>query len=478
MDPQGKANVPPKRGCPTAVAPTQIDEEKNWRQLTQLVEYNLNIVCGRTSADCPVPRSSELNLCRSWLPVTDALRCGLGLVLGACVLASAPAYAQDPEQAPGPTLVRGDFTLESSLGVEALENSNIFESSTDVRSSLIWRLRPNVLMRFEPARSRLDFGYTGDFGWYDKSPADDYTDHALDAGAYLLLGERSGLDLVASYKYAHENRGAGLTLGIDPASAAFPQEPNRFTDGQFLTRYTYGVSGTRAFVALEASTLKHTYQNNLTSTEPFNRKVSYGQTTFGVRVQPKTSVELSVRASDITYDNSQAFGASQNSREYVYLLGVVWEATGQTTGTVRIGEVARKFADSVRPNFSGPSWEVAIRWSPRTYSHFDLATKRYTEEPVDLRGGVTVTAIYSLGWTHEWSGRLESKVAVSEVDSTYRFVTGDRRDKSPQYSLGLMYRMRRWLRWEAGVDIKSRDSQVVSYNYHENIAKIGARVSF
>src|SRR5436853_3384958 len=132
-------------------------------------------------------------------------------------------YTPDPEQGQRPTLVRGAFTLESSLGMEALDDSNIFESRTDVQSSPIWKLAPSLLLRFQPARSRLEFGYKGSYGWYDKSSDDDYADHALQAGAYLLLGERSGLDLVASYDEAHENRGTGLSLGLDPAAGGFPQ---------------------------------------------------------------------------------------------------------------------------------------------------------------------------------------------------------------------------------------------------------------
>ena len=159
-------------------------------------------------------------------------------------------------------LVRGAFTLQSSLGIEALHDSNIFESRTTVQSSQIWKLAPILLMRFEPARSRLEFGYKGDYGWYDKSHHDDYADHTLQAGAYLLMGERSGLDLVASYDEAQENRGTGLSLGLDPASGAFPQDPDRYTTGQFLGRYTYGVSHARAFVSLEASKERFAYQKD------------------------------------------------------------------------------------------------------------------------------------------------------------------------------------------------------------------------
>ena len=401
----------------------------------------------------------------------------LCIVLDVCFIAPALAYPQDPEQGQ-PTLVRGAFTLDSSLGIEALHDSNIFQRSTDARSSQIWKLAPSLLMRFEPARSRLEFGYKGDYGWYDKSSNDDYTDHALQAGAYLLLGERSGLDLVASYDEAHENRGTGLSQGIDPASGAFPQDPDRYTAGQYLARYTYGVSHTRAFVVLEAGREKLAYQNNLALTQPFDRDESYGQATFGVRVRPKTSLELSVQARDITYDHARASGMNPDSREYRYLLGVVWEATGTTTGSVRVGGVSKKFDDPALPDYSAPYWEVTIRWSPRTYSHFTLSTKRYLAEPVDLSGDATDSAVYSLSWTHGWSSRLESKLALSRLYWTYRFVTGERRDRSPLYSLALTYKMRWWLRWEAGVDFNARDSPAASYNYKENIARLGARITY
>jgi hypothetical protein len=76
--------------------------------------------------------------------------------------------------------------LESSLGMGALDDSNIFQSSMDVQSSQIWKLAPSLLVRFEPGRSRLEFRYKGNYGWYNKSNDDDYSGHALHAGAYRL----------------------------------------------------------------------------------------------------------------------------------------------------------------------------------------------------------------------------------------------------------------------------------------------------
>ncbi|MGH8865656.1 MAG: outer membrane beta-barrel protein [Burkholderiales bacterium] len=402
----------------------------------------------------------------------------LEFAAGILLIASAQVHAQGQEQEPAPTFVRGAFSFESSLGIEARSDNNIFESARNEQSSSIWQLEPRFLMRLEPARSRVEFGYDGDYAWYDDSSDDDYDDHLLKSGAYLLLGERSGLDLVASYAYEHDDRGTQLTQGADPGSALFPEEPDRYTSEQYFSRYTYGVSRTRAYLSFEASTQQLTYKNNETRTRAYDRKNSYGQATFGLRIRPTVSLQLSARARDIDYDQPRASGLGPDSHEDRYLLGVKWEATARTTGSVQVGRVERDFDDPGRADFSGPNWEVTIRWSPRTYSHFDLSTERYTEEPIDPQGDVTDTAIYSVSWSHEWNDRLESRMTMARLERTYQYVTGDREDQSPQYSVALIHRMRPWLRWELGFDVNARDSDIASYNYDQTIARLGAWITF
>ena len=189
-----------------------------------------------------------------------------------------------------------------------------------------------------------------------------------------------------------------------------------------------------------------------------------------------------MQARDIRYNNNSANASATglvDSWEYRYLLGVVWETTAKMTGTVRVGWLNDKFVNSTLPGYSGTSWEVAIHWSPLTYSHLDLSTNRDTQTPINPLGYVTVTAVYSLGWSYEWNSRLESKLAMSEVDSTYQYVTtGVQTTKTPKYSLALTYKMRRWLRFEAGLDINARNSAIANYNFNESIARLGARITF
>jgi hypothetical protein len=73
---------------------------------------------------------------------------------------------------------------------------------------------------------------------------------------------------------------------------------------------------------------------------------------------------------------------------------------------------------------------------------------------------------------------FQQMTAAHDAIDFYRHVTGGRADETPQYGLALAYKMRPRLRWEAGLDISARDSPLASYNYQQNIARLGARITF
>jgi len=55
------------------------------------------------------------------------------------------------------------------------------------------------------------------------------------------MGERSGLDLVASYDEAHENRGLGCRW-VSTVSGAFSQDPDRYNHGSTCPLYVWRLS--------------------------------------------------------------------------------------------------------------------------------------------------------------------------------------------------------------------------------------------
>ena len=99
------------------------------------------------------------------------------------VLSTIPPAACAEEQERDPTMVRGPFTLDASIGVEFRRDDNFFQSAADEQTARYWVLTPSILMSIEPSRQRFEFSYDGEYAWFRDLADDDYDDHELEAGA-------------------------------------------------------------------------------------------------------------------------------------------------------------------------------------------------------------------------------------------------------------------------------------------------------
>jgi len=364
------------------------------------------------------------------------------------------------------------FSLDAELGVEVRYDDNIFRSATGVESSWITIFSPGLSVAAKPSKHRYAFKYNGDIAWYSDSSPDDYDDHYFKAGAYLELGQRSKFDIIASYDDAHDDRGTGLTEGFIPA-INIPAEPDEYQFADILGRYSLGSGASKGRFVFEAGSNDLEYTNHRDRTRFFDRSNNYGDVRFYYRVMANTSLLLDARLTDIDYQYDRALQPSLDSKEYRYLFGITWDTTAKTSGTVTVGYVQKDFDESARGDFSDPIWEVDVRWSPRTYSHFDFRTARYPSES-NGGGNFIENTIYSVTWEHEWSIRVKSRLEARDLDQDYRGSAVNRKQEFAQYSLFLNYQMRRWLSWEVGVEVGSRDSNINRYEFDRNVYSVSA----
>ncbi len=374
-----------------------------------------------------------------------------------------------------PSSIEEAFSVEPELGVEFRYDDNIFQSATGVTSSLISIVSPGLFVSAQPSKHRFEFQYEGDFAWYSDSSPDNYDDHYLEAGAYLALGQRSKFDIVGSYDDAHDDRGTGLTEGFDPA-IDLPPEPDEYQLAEILGRFSFGSSASKGRLVLETGYRDLEYTNHLDRTRFFDRNETYGDATFYYRVMPKTSLLMDARLTQIDYPNDRTLQPSLNSKEYRYLFGVTWDTTAKTTGTVKVGYVQKKFDETAQGEFSDPSWEVDVRWSPRTYSHFNFRTARYPSE-TNGGGNFIDNTSYSAVWEHEWSDRIKSRLGARYLEQDYRGSALNRKQELTKYSFSLSYEMRRWLSWKAGVEVNSRNSNINRFEFDGNVYSVSVLMS-
>ena len=378
-----------------------------------------------------------------------------------------------PEPEPG-VITSGPFSLEPILTTELSYDDNIFESETDETDSWITRLKPTLIGRLEADGQAYSLRYEGDYGTYEQSGDDDYDDHNFFADANLNLNFRNYVNLDAAYRMDHEDRGTGITEGINPVIFPAFDKPVKVDFTEFNGEYAYGVPEQTGRIVLAAGYRDRQYQNFRDQTRYQDRERPQASATFYYRVMPATSLLFEVKADKVQYDETRPGTASLDSDTQYYLAGATWDVTELTSGTVKLGWVDREYDDNTRGNFSEFDWEVDLRWSPLSYSHVDLVTSR---EPLEAYGNADFidTKRYAATWTHGWTDDLESRLQVAYLDET--FVGEDRNEETYDYGFSLNYQWRNWLALDLGANYSNRDSNIDALEFRRTVYRLGATLS-
>ncbi|MBT8095395.1 MAG: outer membrane beta-barrel protein [Woeseia sp.] len=357
-------------------------------------------------------------------------------------------------------------------------DDNIFRSAINEQSSLITILSPEMLIGFAPSNNKFALAYNGEFASYADSSTDNYADHNFGAAASFTVGRRGMLEFIGTYEDAHQNRGSGLSEGFVAGANLLLDEPDEYTSSDVLGRFTFGTSRSTARLVMELGQGHLEYTNDLDRNRFFEYDDRYAGATFYLRVMSNTSLLLDVRGTDIEYPVARALQPRRDSKEYRYLLGATWDVTGKSAGTVKVGFVEKRYPDPTRADFAEASWEVEIRWSPRSYSYFDFATSRYPSEVTSVTGDLIDNTDYSIAWSHEWNERIKTELAASYEDEDFQGSALARTQKLFEYGVTLTYEMRRWLSWDLGVDVSSRDSNIDNFDFDGTIIRLAAQLTF
>lgn len=402
------------------------------------------------------------------------------VVVAGC-LSTVPVYAA-PEDT-GSALVYGPLTVSPRLRTEVAYDDNIFTSAEGVQGSRVTRVSPTVDARIALPDKRYSLSYEGEVGRYAASSADNYDDHRFSGDAELALARRHKVKLEGDYSLQHQSRGSGLTQGFDPEtgiSQGFDpdgdsvDEPDRLNVAQMGGEYHYGAPRADGRLKFAAGLRDTAFQNHRSRTRYRDYDLHYGSATYYHRVLPATELLFEVSTAEIDYDVDYPGDPSLNSSEIRYLVGATWDITDITTGTVKLGQVRKDFADDAREDFSGFDWEANVTWSPRSYSQFQLMAAREEEETYG-EGDFIDAMRYSLSWSHGWTDVLETRLRASYLDESYHGVERDQH--TMDYGVALIYQWRRWLALELGADFSDSDSNIDWLMYDRNVIRVGATLS-
>jgi polysaccharide biosynthesis protein VpsM len=378
-----------------------------------------------------------------------------------------PAYSFPASTAPssGPANVRlGETPLFMTpfLGLAAGYDDNLFLSSSNEKSSTYYVISPGVRLDARDANKVFSLSYQSSIGRYGQSKDDDYVDHALNASFDMAFGSRAFLRLTGDYIRGHDPRGS-----TDRALAGSPDKYRLSTPG---VTFAYGAPGADGRIEVYYTDSTKRYTNNPSTTAGSNRDIQEYGAAFYWRVMPRTYAMVEARHTDLNYKLPTSPFSGEEERFYG---GLMWEATAATTGTVKVGQLRKKF-DSGLPKYDGTAWEAIVSWSPRTYSRFDFYSGRYPSESTGL-GRFILSDAMGVIWNHGWTSYFNTQATVRFQSDEYQGFS--RNDDVTSVGLKAGYRFRRWLTLGAEYTFTNRDSNSSAFDYDKNLFLLTATIS-
>ena len=399
-----------------------------------------------------------------------ALSCVIVYAVGSMVAQS--TLAIEPRN-----LRAGPVYIAPTLKVSARYVDNLFRLDNDEKNTWVTEYTPKLLTWLQDGTNTYSLSYQLEDSHYASSHDDDFTDHRANLDMHHEFNIRNVVNVSGEYYDGHEERGTGLSEG---EISQIIDEPVEYESTRFGGDYTYGNRLSRGRLELAARTVSYEYKNFRNFTRFRDRDADTYSATFFWKIGSRTDALLEARAINNDYDRDDSLNpaGSLDSDEMHYLLGLTWDATARTTGSVKMGAYDREYDSSGRSDDDGFQWEVDVTWKPRTYSSINLITRRVSQETNGL-GDFIDTSEYAVAWDHNWTLRSKTRVSFLFGDDDYSG-TG-RSDDRFKLEAGFSHEMRRWLDLGFGYRFEKRDSNArlldESLDYTQNMFFVEAKLS-
>ena len=360
-----------------------------------------------------------------------------------------------PPERGAPIKTEGGIVIYPSVFVATGHNDNLLGSTNHTLESSFVNTSPAVIAEMRRRGDRYTLAASLNDMAYRDSSADNFLNHDVRFAGDNYFSARSRM---------------GWSLGhigsIDPRGTTqrdLSERPDRWNASILEGRYLYGAPGAQGRVEVDANYVAKRYDNNraVTETGDVDRAEIAGR--FYYRVGTRSLAFVEARFADFDYKLASSLDDNTEQR---YYLGFAWEATAATVGSVKVGQMHKNFKAAGRQDFSGGSWEAAVRWLPLTYSAIDASTSRWTSDSTGV-GEYLVNTSGAIAWSHKWTSYLVSRLSYDSTRS--RFAGTDRVDTLATTHATIDYALRRWI--TVGLDYAhmNRDSNAAEAPYDRNV---------
>lgn len=361
-----------------------------------------------------------------------------------------------------------------SLDAGTRYSSNYYYQEQNEESSIGLIVRPAALLLKDLGSLHYQIGASAEAAAFDlDGDADDYVDGKLNADFTWSPLTRHGFAGGVHWTFDHDPLGTQRTEAV-------PGLANRDLDRweQRGGNVVYRFGAPEATINLEAalSAFDREYQTNRASTQFLDHDHSAIRGTVFYKVSPKTRLLAEVVRGEIDYDVTATGFPSRAGDLTRYRVGAEWQATGKTSGKLKIGRLERDFDAANQESLDELDWEATITWEPRARDRISFATGRETQESYINAARIIDEKFYRVSWVHDWTSMLQSRVTYEFDDLEFQGI--GRQDDRERLSLGLDFAPNR--NWELYTDFSllERDSTFPNRDFDTTFISAGIRLSY
>lgn len=363
--------------------------------------------------------------------------------------------SKDKDDGPRGIALQDGVALYPWVDLSYGRDSNLFLTRLAPTSSNITTLAPGLKLVARSKATTFTFDYTSRSAKYESSRNDNFSDYHLGGIGEFVFDSRTGLRLGAEDNKGHDPRGS-TDRGISA-------KPDVFGNSGLNGLFAYGGNDASGRIELDAGSYNKRYKNNRATTIGSDRDTTNFGGRFFARFTPKTSFLVEARQDKFDYKSATS---AFDSKERRFLVGVTWEATAATSGTVKVGQIRKDFTSSIIKDFSGTGWDAIAQWAPQSYSRLGLTTVKEFGESTGL-GDFILTKRYGVSWTHDWNSRFTTVASANRAKDD--FANGARNDTTDSFGVRINYKVQRWLTLGGELTNTDRDSNNAAFKYKRNI---------
>jgi polysaccharide biosynthesis protein VpsM len=189
------------------------------------------------------------------------------------------------------------------------------------------------------------------------------------------------------------------------------------------------------------------------------------------KVKPKTSVFYEYELVDIDYRDS----VLSNSIEHHNFVGIQWDVTAKSKGSVKAGYGLKNFSDSDVSDASNFIVEGQVDHKLTAKTSLILKASRRTEETNISTTGYVLSDSISAEYLQRLTGKITLDAMLSYTRDKYfgdLTLDGTTKQLKDNYYLGMLalqYKFREWLQLDSGYLLNTRDSNFTDLDYTSNI---------